>query len=96
MRTDFDAVFLGEPHGRSHMVEVGAMEAAGHIGDIDEGHQARIIAHFIEAESLSHVTVDGCHPVTSRIRSNAVLYLEVQILGWTDDIVKSEKLRSCI
>ena len=39
MRADLDAVLLGELHGRAHVVEVGAMEAAGDIGDIDERHQ---------------------------------------------------------
>src|SRR4029079_9355930 len=56
-----DAVFLGEAHGGAHMVEVRAVEAASDIGDIDMGHEPLIIAHFIEAESLAHVTVYGCH-----------------------------------
>jgi hypothetical protein len=43
------------------VIEIGAMEAAGHIGDVDMGHQALVVAHLIEAESLSHVTVYGCH-----------------------------------
>jgi hypothetical protein len=37
------------------------MEATGDIGGGDERHQCGIVADSIEAETLTHVTVDDRH-----------------------------------
>jgi hypothetical protein len=61
MCTDFHAMALGEPHGVPHMVEIGAMEAACHIGDGDQRHDIFIVSHSVEAEGFSHIAVDDRH-----------------------------------
>src|SRR5450755_5029630 len=61
MGADLDAMLLGQAHGLAHVVEVGAMESAGYVGDVDQGHQAFIVAHLVEAEGFSHVAVDVDH-----------------------------------
>ena len=61
MRADLDAMGLGEPDRRAHVVEVGGMEAAGDIGDVDVRHQAGVVAQTVEPEGLAHVAVDRRH-----------------------------------
>src|SRR5215470_11534109 len=34
------------------------MEAAGHVGDRNEGHQSLVIAHPVERVALAHIAVD--------------------------------------
>ena len=59
MRADFDAMLLGQPHSRTHMVEVRGMEPAGDVGSADQRHQPRIVAHFVQPEGFAHVAVEG-------------------------------------
>jgi hypothetical protein len=40
------------------MVEVGAMEATGNIGNGNERHQCFVIAKLIKAERLAHIAID--------------------------------------
>jgi hypothetical protein len=61
MGADLDAMPFGQGYGLAHVVEVGAVETAGDIGDVDQRHQALVVAHFVEAESLAHIAIDGHH-----------------------------------
>ena len=51
MRADLDAVAFGEVTVARMMIEVRGMEAAGDIGDMDEGHQRLVIAETLDAEA---------------------------------------------
>ena len=61
MRTHLDPVLLGQGDRLSHVVGVGAVKAAGHVGLGNEGHDACVVAHPVKAKALAHVTVD-VHP----------------------------------
>jgi hypothetical protein len=37
------------------------MESAGDVGHVDLGHQACVVTHLVEAESLAHVAIDHDH-----------------------------------
>jgi hypothetical protein len=43
------------------MIEVRAVKTAGDVGYIDLGHQAFVVTHLVEAESLAHVAIDHDH-----------------------------------
>ena len=61
------AELLGELHCFPHVIEVGCMEAASHVGDIDVGHQSLVVAHLVEAIGLAHVAINHDHsPVSSQ------------------------------
>ena len=67
MRANRDAMRLGEPHRRPHVIEVRSVKSAGDIGDVDEGHQAGVVAHFVEPERLAHVAIDRGHKDPRRL-----------------------------
>ncbi len=58
MRADLDAMGLGQLDGLEHHAGVGAVEAAGDIGERDVGHDALVVAQLVEAEALAHVAID--------------------------------------
>ena len=62
MRADAHPMGLRQADSRAHVVEVGGVKAARDVGDIDQRHQTGVVAHFVKAERLSHVAVDGRHP----------------------------------
>src|ERR1700721_1151337 len=37
------------------------MESASDVGDVDQRHQAFVVAHLVQAESLAHVAIDDDH-----------------------------------
>src|ERR671912_2420301 len=61
MCADFHAVALGKLHGLTHVIEIGTMEAASHIGDSNERHDVHIVSHSIEAEGFSHIAINDRH-----------------------------------
>ena len=67
MSADLDAELLGELYRLAHVIEVGRMEAASHVGDIDVRHQSLVVTHLVEAIGLAHVAIDHDHsPVSSQ------------------------------
>src|SRR5215211_5952849 len=61
MCADFHPVTLGKLHGLAHVIEIGTMEAASHIGNADERHDVLIVSHSIEAEGFSHIAINDRH-----------------------------------
>src|SRR5262245_2740930 len=61
MSADFDTMPLGQLHSLAHMIEVGGMKATGDVGHVDKRHQALVITHPVEAESLTHVAINDDH-----------------------------------
>ena len=59
MGADLDIMLLRQPHGLRHHRRVGGMEAAGDVGDGNVRHQPFVVTHFVEAEALAHVAIDG-------------------------------------
>jgi hypothetical protein len=52
---------FSQSHGLVHVIEVRAVETASDVGYVDLGHQAFVVAHLVEAESLAHVAIDHDH-----------------------------------
>src|SRR5215467_3902757 len=73
MSTDLDTMLLGQLHSLAHVIEVGCMEAAGDVGHVDKRHQALVIAHSVEAESLTHVAVNDDHVLSPPPGSRSLL-----------------------
>src|ERR1700722_15291799 len=84
MRSDFNVMLLGELHRRAHVIEVGGVEAACDIGDVDRGHDALVVAEAPDAETLAHVAIQEGH---QRLRHG-----RVHKVTKTGAIVKSEIL----
>jgi UPF0271 protein len=49
---------FGQLYGAAHHHRIGGVETAGDIGDRNEGHDAFVVAHLVEAVGLAHVAVD--------------------------------------
>src|SRR3954451_5018533 len=87
MRANLDAMLLGEAHGLTHVIEVRAMEAASHVGDVDLWHQAFVITHPVEAEGLAHIAIDNGHscvvlvPVAASERSRELNFKGAELDG---------------
>jgi hypothetical protein len=58
MRTNLDPVLLCQPHRGAHVVEITGVKAAGNVGDMDQRHHPRIVAHAPKPEAFAHVTID--------------------------------------
>jgi hypothetical protein len=56
-----NAVRLGKPHRRSHVIEIGGMETARHVRDVNQRHQTRVVTHPIEPERFTHIAIDRNH-----------------------------------
>ena len=57
MRADSYAVGFGEPDRRAHMIEIRGVKSARHVGDIDQRHQTRVVAHAVEPKEMAHIAV---------------------------------------
>src|SRR3984957_17490497 len=68
MRSDFNVMLLGELHRFAHVIEVGGVEAACDIGDVDRGHDALVVAQAPDAETLAHVAIQEDHQRLRRRR----------------------------
>ena len=66
MGTHSNAVRFGQPHRRSHVVEIGGMETARHVRDVNQRHKARVVTHPIEPERFTHITIDRSHLPSDR------------------------------
>jgi hypothetical protein len=63
---------LASPNSLAHDHRIGGVEAAGDIGDGDEGHDALVVAHLVEAKGLAHVAIDvPCHDGVSQSRASS-------------------------
>src|ERR1700733_10208476 len=80
MGTHSDAVRLGQPHHRSHVVEIGSMETARHVRDVNQGHKARVVPHPVEPERFAHITIDRSHvPSVGSVRESCTNLNMLQI-----------------
>lgn len=67
MSADFDVVLFAEADGFVHDEGVAGVEAAGDVGDVDEGEEGGVGAAFEVAEAFAEVDVeegfvlDGTH-----------------------------------
>src|ERR1700730_4514986 len=61
MGANLDAMLFGQAHGLAHVIEVGAMESASDVGDVDLRHQAFVVAHLVEAKGFAHVAINRDH-----------------------------------
>ncbi len=58
MRTDGDALRLGNGEGGGHDVRIAGMHAAGDIGRTDDRQHRLVVAHAIGAEAFAHVGIE--------------------------------------
>src|ERR1700678_3304385 len=61
MRTDFNPVRPRQLHSPAHVVEVGSMESAGDIRDMNGGHDPPVVAQAPNAEALAHIAIQQRH-----------------------------------
>ena len=61
MRADLDPVSLGQLDSRAHVVEIGGVETAGDIGDVDRRHDAAVVAQAPDPIAFAHVAIQERH-----------------------------------
>ena len=57
MRTDANAMGLGERHGRVHGLGFPGMKTAGYVRDIDQRHESFVVAEAVEPKGFPHVGI---------------------------------------